>query len=390
MANVKTELKFRLTLILSIIVATTAARSEAQNATFASTDDATRKTAAILAFNEPATLAFETATFEPPTASCHSATSAPLADGRLFVAWYGGTREGARDVKIYGATLTSDGKAAEPRVLLDRRRLSRNVWRSIRKLGNPVVYAQGERLFLFVTSVSYGGWSGSSLNVATSDDGGATWSRFRRLRTTPLFNISSLVRAEAVPRSDGGFLLPAYCESATKYGLALAFDASGRLVDRAKTPIAENAQALQPAFVPLSERRALAFLRVEEGGVGVSESLDGGATWRPRPRLPLENPNASVAAALADDGRLVLVGNPGDGGRARLLVWTADPTDLTRWTEVAELENEPDSEFSYPFLTRWNGELCVVYTWKRKAIKAANLTAILQSGANASAEEETR
>ena len=388
MADVKTELKFRLTLVLTIIVATSAARSEAQNATFASTDDATRKTAAALGFGDAPSLAFETATFEPPTASCHSATSAPLADGRLFVAWYGGSREGARDVAIYGATLTPRGEASEPRVLLDRRRLSRDVWRSIRKLGNPVVYAQDERLFLFVTSVSYGGWSGSSLNVATSDDGGETWSRFRRLRTTPLFNVSSLVRAAAVPRSDGGFLLPAYCESATKYGLALAFDASGRLVDRAKTPIAENARALQPTIVPLSARRASAFLRVEEGGVGVSESLDGGATWRPRPRLPLDNPNASVAAALADDGRLVLVGNPGDGGRSRLLVWTADPTDLTRWTEVATLENEPDCEFSYPFLTRWNGELCVVCTWKRKAIKAANLTAILRSGAKTEGESK--
>lgn len=384
------ELKFRLTLALLIIVAASARTEVASTAIFASTDGAAQKKAAILALEKSASLAFETATFEPPTASCHSATSAPLADGRLFVAWYGGTREGARDVKIYGATLSPQGKTSTPRVLLDRSRLSRDVWRSIRKLGNPVVYAQGERLFLFVTSVSYGGWSGSSLNVATSDDGGATWSRFRRLRTTPLFNISSLVRAEAVPRSDGGFLLPTYCESATKYGLALAFDASGRLVDRAKTPIAENARALQPTIVPLSERRALAFLRVEEGGVGVSESFDGGATWRPRPRLPLDNPNASVAAALADDGRLVLVGNPGDGGRSRLLVWTAEPTDLTRWTAVAELENEPDCEFSYPFLTRWNGELCVVYTWKRKAIKAANLTAILQSGANANAEEETK
>ena len=387
MANVKTEQKFRLTLLLAIIVAT-AARSEARPATFIQGSDGVKRAAFFS--GDVSFLTFETATFEPPTASCHSATSAPLADGRLFVAWYGGTREGARDVKIYGATLTPDGRTSEPRVLLDRSRLSRDVLRSIRKLGNPVVYAQNERLFLLVTSVSYGGWSGSSLNVATSDDGGETWSRFRRLRTTPIFNISSLVRAEAVSRSDGGFLLPAYCESAMKYGLALAFDASGRLVDRAKTPIAENARSLQPSIVPLSERRALAFLRVEEGGVGVSESLDGGATWRPRQRLPLDNPNASVAAALTDDGRLVLVGNPGDGGRSRLLVWTADPTDLTRWTEVAELENEPDCEFSYPFITRWNGELCVVYTWKRKAIKAAKLSAILQSGAGANAEEGTK
>ena len=376
------EFKFRLTLVLAIIVATTA-RSETPAPTFAPPQVASTATDDVWV---PA-LAFETATFEIPTDSCHSASAATLPDGRLFVVWYGGTREGARDVNIYGATLTPDGRTSEPRVLLDRARLSRDVCRSIRKLGNPVVYAQGERLFLFVVSVSYGGWSGSSLNVATSDDGGETWSRFRRLRTTPIFNVSSLVRAEAVSRSDGGFLLPAYCEFATKYGLALAFDASGRSVDRAKTPIAENAQALQPTFVPLTERRALAFLRVDKGGVGVSESLDGGATWRSRPRLPLDNPNASVAAALTDDGRLVLVGNPGDGGRSRLLVWTADPTDLTRWTEVAELENEPDCEFSYPFVTRWNGELCVVYTWKRKAIKAVNLNAILRG---ATAKEETK
>lgn len=329
------ELKFRLTLVL-LIIATVSARTEvASTAIFASTDGAAQKKAAILALEKSASLAFETATFEPPTASCHSATSAPLADGRLFVAWYGGTREGARDVKIYGATLSPQGKTSTPCVLIDRSRLSRDVWRSIRKLGNPVVYAQGERLFLFVTSVSYGGWSGSSLNVATSDDGGATWSRFRRLRTTPLFNISSLVRAEAVPRSDGGFLLPTYCESATKYGLALAFDAFGRLVDRAKTPIAENARALQPTIAPLSERRALAFLRVEEGrrrrfgvarrrrdlatstalAVGQPErERRGGACRRRTARFGRESGRRRAVAASCLDGRSDRF-NALDGGR---------------------------------------------------------------------------
>ena len=47
-----------------------------------------------------------------PTPSCHASTLAELPDGRLFCAWFGGTKEGAKDVGIYGAFRSASGWSA--------------------------------------------------------------------------------------------------------------------------------------------------------------------------------------------------------------------------------------------------------------------------------------
>lgn len=75
--------------------------------------------------------------------SCHSSSLCPTSDGRLFVVWYGGSREGAKDVEIYGATVSRDGTVSEPRTILNRETLRRQTGRYIRKLGNCAIYGGG-------------------------------------------------------------------------------------------------------------------------------------------------------------------------------------------------------------------------------------------------------
>lgn len=327
--------------------------------------------------------AFEQLFVPVETKSCHSSSITRTSTGKIFAVWYGGTREGAKDVKIYGTQIGINGEISPVDVLLDRKRLERDVARRIRKLGNPVIYAQNKRLWLFVVSVSYGGWSGSSINYSYSDDQGVTWKPFRRLRTTPLLNISSLVRTPIVPLQRNAFLLPAYCEHSTKYGLALTFDASGKLIRRVKTPIYRNQPALQPSIVPLNAQEALAFLRTPNKKIGVSRTNDGGQKWNSCPDLPLDNPDSSVVAFKLNDDALALVGNPTPAKRASLCVWLCRVSDLSQWKLAATIENEPNAEFSYPSICSLSATTFLSYTYKRKSIKIVNLSKIL-SGVDSS------
>ncbi len=67
-----------------------------------------------------------------PFRSCHASTVASTADGGVFAAWFGGTREKAPDVCIYGAKRIH-GKWGSVR-LLARHELAQ--W-------NPVLFARG-------------------------------------------------------------------------------------------------------------------------------------------------------------------------------------------------------------------------------------------------------
>ena len=54
-----------------------------------------------------------------------------------------------------------------------------------------------------MVAVSIGGWAGSSISVMHSDDDGVTWSVPKRLITTPLLNLSTLVKGSGFLFADG-------------------------------------------------------------------------------------------------------------------------------------------------------------------------------------------
>ena len=94
------------------------------------------------------------------------------------------------------------------------------------------------------------------------------------------------------------------------------------------------------------------------------------ASWSARPKLPIPNPDSSVAALRLQDGSLLLAGNPLESGRYRLSLWRS--TDQGRnWQEALVVENSVDKgdEFSYPTLLQdRQGMIHLVYTWKRQLI----------------------
>lgn len=306
------------------------------------------------------------------TPSVHAATLAELDNGDIAAAWFGGAREGARDVSVWYSVLNSNSGAWSPdRSIVTRAMTTRATLAYVRKIGNPVLYFQNGTLHLWYVSVGFGGWAASSINHMTSTDHGASWSRPVKLKTSPFFNISTLVRAIPVSLQNGDILLPVYHEFIDKHGEVLRVSPAGQTLAKLRMPT--DRKAIQPTIVPLSDRQALAFMRDSDHGPGriqLAATDDAGASWQARAPLPISNPNSSVAAVLLPSGRILLAGNT-EAGRRELTLWTSADQGAT-WQHAKTLERSPDDkdEYSYPaMLVTRDGRIHIVYTWLRKQIK---------------------
>lgn len=309
------------------------------------------------------------------TPSVHVASLCELAGGRLLAAWYGGTREGHRDVAIYLAT-REPGAAqwASPDPVVTRESAARELDRYVRKVGNAVVFSDGgQRVWLLYVSIAAGGWSSSSLNLKTSADGGRTWSRSERLVLSPLFGVSELSRNQPARLADGGWCVPIYHELLGKFPELLWLPADSSVQAAVKTLPFGGATAFQPALVPLSAQRALLACRdySSQRQVQLSRTEDGGRRWSAPTPAGLPNPLSGLDAIRLRDGRVLLAFNDSEQLRDVLSLAVSPDGGLT-WQRAGTLEREAGQEFSYPFLlaTR-DGLIHVVYTWKRIGIKQA-------------------
>ncbi len=322
--------------------------------------------------------------------SAHASTLAECAEGDLLAAWFAGSREGARDVDIHMARL-SGGRVIDHWVALTRARLADATHRTVRKLGNPVLWVSDDgAVHLFVTSVGVGGWSGSGITHLRSADGGRTWTDARRLVLAPFLDLGTLVRSPPVPLEDGTVLLPCYREFIHKHGLAVRVRPDGRVVGA--SPMPSPWRSLQPAVAATSALEAVAVLRCGDGTlrrVMRTGSGDGGATWHPASSTDVPNPDSGVALVRLGDGSLLMAANPAERGRARLALMRSRDGGLT-WSEVAEVERaEEGAEFSYPTLiVARDGTVHLSYTLRRQAIRVRSWP---QSalGADASSKEAT-
>lgn len=344
----------------------------------------------------------------------HSPSLAALSDGGLAMAWFGGSREGARDVQIFLARFEGQRWSA-PQVVLSTDQLIRSSGRFISKLGNPVLMARGEQLHLWFVMVSAGGWGGARLGHMRSPDGGRTWSAPRLLVTSPFMNVSTLVRSTgwwidpvsarpvggpvtgrvAGPVAGGELFLPAYFELSLKYPLLLRLDDQGQLLDR--YPFGALTGLLQPSVVSGPGDTLTAYFRrslaLPQARVHAATSVDGGAHWGAAEPIDVPNGDASVVA-WADGPVHWLAANPEPGNRQAMAIYRLsargpaaspagkdDQPTLRTPVQVLDLQRPlPDparpgsflhSEFSYPSVAQTrDGRLHLVYTADgRRAIR---------------------
>ena len=303
--------------------------------------------------------------------SAHASTLAECHDGDLLAAWFAGTREGARDVAIHMARL-SGGTVVDHWVALTREQLADATHRTVRKLGNPVLWVSGDgAVHLFVTSVGVGGWSGSGITHLRSVDGGRTWAGARRLVLAPFLDLGTLVRSPPVHLEDGTVLLPCYREFIHKHGLAVRVTPDGRVVGTSAMP--SMWRSLQPAVAATSALEAVAVLRCGDASarrVLRTGSGDGGATWHSAFQTDVPNPDSSVALVRLDDGSLLMAANPAERGRSRLALMRSSDGGTT-WADVTDVERGEDgAEFSYPTLiVARDGTVHLSYTLRRQSIR---------------------
>jgi predicted neuraminidase len=338
--------------------------------------------------------------------SVHAASVIPLKDGNWRAFWFAGSREGAADVVILSAVWDSVTKQWGPAsVVLDREGAQASLGRYIAKLGNPVPMRNiNGQLQLYVVAVSIGGWAGSSISMMHSDDDGLTWTGPKRLITTPLLNLSTLVKGSGFLFADGTMGMPVYHEWIGKYGELLRLDPTGQMLDKRR--MTSGRGTLQPiVFIDDAKHASAYFRQARRTGtkqIPVSHTTSAGERWELAPDLGLPNPNAAITGVELSDRTRLMVFNDLEHGRHRLVLAASWPSqtemdssqpaksNYSPWKTIAVLEDEtasttnPKEEFSYPYMSlNQQGQVLLVYTWNRKRIKsvlwdAGNLQSYLQ------------
>jgi alpha-L-rhamnosidase len=305
---------------------------------------------------------FEKASFP----QSHASTIAETPDG-LIAAWFGGTKEGNKDVCIWTSRLINNKWTAPEKVadgiLNDSTRYA---------CYNPVLYYanNGELLLFYKIGPNVAGWTGW---MKRSTDNGKTWSKREALPDGflgPIKNKPVLIGNTLLcPSSTEKNGWKAHIEYTTDYGKT--WTKSADVNDGKKF------SAIQPSILKYKDGRLQILCRSQNRTINQSWSSDGGKTWSAMTASELPNNNSGTDAVTLKDGRQLIVYNhvkPADslprGKGARTPLNVAISKDGIKWYAALILEDSPISQYSYPSVIQSkDGMVHIVYTWRREKIK---------------------
>lgn len=305
---------------------------------------------------------FDTASFP----QSHASTIEETPEG-LIAAWFGGTKEGNKDVCIWTSRLvnnkwTAPDKAADG-IMSDALRYA---------CYNPVLFYadNGELLLFYKIGPNVAGWTGW---LKRSNDNGRTWSVREALpagflgpiKNKPIM-INHVLLCPSSTEKDGW---KAHIEFTSDYGKTWSKTAD---INDGKA-----LQAIQPSILQYKNGNLQILCRSRNTTINESWSYDSGKTWTPLVASSLPNNNSGTDAVTLKDGRQLLVYNhripdstwvKGKGPRTPLNV--AISKDGKKWYAALILEDSPISQYSYPsVIESEDGMVHIVYTWRREKIK---------------------
>lgn len=351
--------------------------------------------------------------------SVHASTIVAMPDQSLRAFWYGGTREGHRDVSIRTSRFDPGASTWSPdETVMTVAETQRAEKRFIKKLGNPVAMLDGDqKMWLFYVSVSLGGWSGASANYVTSTDQGETWSAPAKIVSSPFLNMCTQLKSRPFLYADGTIGLPTHHEMELNFSSIVRLDLDGNVL--AKRRLSHGKTTMQPMPLIMDEENAVVLMRYHAGetprAAPMTRSTDGGLNWSAIEPSAVPNHDSALTGLTLDDGTLLVACNDQTAGRSRLSLLISrnqgaswqhiyhveyDPLfdggglDLEEYRQwfrrlldepIREMVEDPDAlteravrnsncetgcapRFAYPYIIQRGSSFHLLYTWNRAMI----------------------
>ncbi len=297
--------------------------------------------------------------------SVHASALINLPNDNLLSAYFSGTKEGARDVKISANLFDSKiNRWSEAFILLTKEELSFYSHEYIKKLGNPLLFLHGDKILLFVVGVSMGGWATSKIYQLESALEPIHFKFVQKLSLSPFLNLSHLIKNNPLNTTDGGFMLPLYHELATQYPLLLKFDKHNNPRELLR-PNALNHQ-LQPSLTPFKDCAIMAFRNHSLKDSLMLETCKTPTAWQKPMLTNLKNLNDALNLINLNK-ELYLIHNPSDSSlrRKELLLSKLENSNSFKTLKILDKANE----VSYPSYSLNSHFIDIVYTYNRSHIK---------------------
>ncbi len=287
----------------------------------------------------------------------HAATITAFSDNELLAAWY--SYPGQDELpgsRIYMARKTpAAGSWSTPELVIDRPKGD----------GNPVLYSEGDNVWLFQAVVPYG-WSTAHIEFQQSSDRGKTWNNPKVLNA----ELGSNTKYPPIRLADGTLLLPAYDDL---WSRSLFFTSKDGSTWNFLSAVPSTPGNLQPAVVRLSSGRLLAVMRNKEPGrLWTMASDNNGKTWSAPQNSNFPNPGSAAQILGLADGNLILVFNDSESHRNPLAIALSADEGKT-WPHKKILATG-DSSYSYPSATQSpDGQIHILYSQARDKIQHITL-----------------
>ena len=339
--------------------------------------------------------------FEPQKyfPQCHASTLAQLKDGRIFVAWFAGTRESYPDTAIWMSYLFPNEKVwSKPAVIAKVKNVAH--W-------NPVLFTFNDKMYMFFkVGELIENWITYYMVFENEK-----WSEPKLLVKTKNIELQhnrGPVRSKPIVLSNGNWLAPSSTEktiSPAIYSLDGLSFAKADVDWKAFVDISKNegktwhksqlidfdrkkyglkdvkrfgefskhtdgkyGGVIQPTLWESTKGNVHMLLRSTAGFIFRSDSADYGQIWCEAYPTELPNNNSGIDVVIMK-GLLFLVYNPVAGNWAARtpLSLVASKDNGKIWGKPLNIQ-EGSGSFSYPSIAILNDGLGIVYTWNRVSI----------------------